>query len=501
MSSVYFTRHQHSKYLHLLNRVSKFVGRTHELNQLQDCYNSPSPRLVVIKGRRRIGKSRLIYFFATRSTHTTGNTFWYFSGLAPDSKMTSQTQRDHFSRQLAAHLNQPACYFTDWFDAFCYLGQHSRPGDIILFDEISWMGDKDPSFIPKLKAWWDQHFHRIMLIFCGSVSTWIEKNILNSTAFFGRVSLTLTLGVLSIAESNDLLRTRGFQASDYDTYKLLCVLGGIPWYLEQIGPGQTADYSITRLCFSKDGLLATEFDRMFHDLFNSKHQQYKALLHRVSNGMTSLATLRDSVPDATRTLSTRMDHLITAGFVQKQVLWSFKTQKPLKQTLYRLSEPYTRFYLKVIEPNRHKLNTDLFKTKQITSLPGYDAHIGLQLEYLLLQNEAQLIQAIGIHPADIIASGPFRQTGTKAGCQIDFLIQTTTRTLFICEFKFKQHELDSLIIAQVQKKINSLKVPRGFAKIPVLFHISDVTAAVATQHYFYRIINIADFLRADCVSV
>ena len=63
---------------------------------------------------------------------------------------------------------------------------------VILFDEISWIGDKDPTFLPKLKAWWDmtlQEYPNLMLILCGSVSTWIEKNIINSTAFFGRISL------------------------------------------------------------------------------------------------------------------------------------------------------------------------------------------------------------------------------------------------------------------------------------------------------------------------
>ncbi|PCH55708.1 MAG: hypothetical protein COC15_04050 [Legionellales bacterium] len=53
---------------------------------------------------------------------------------------------------------------------------------------------KDATFIPKLKAWWDltiQQHSNIILISCGSVSTWIETNIINSTAFFGRISLTI----------------------------------------------------------------------------------------------------------------------------------------------------------------------------------------------------------------------------------------------------------------------------------------------------------------------
>ena len=70
----------------------------------------------------------------------------------------------------------------------------------------------------------------------------------------------------------------GFQGSDYDTYKLLSILGGIPWYLEQITPGQTADDLIKQLCFEKDSLLVLEFDRIFHDLFNGKGASYKKIL-------------------------------------------------------------------------------------------------------------------------------------------------------------------------------------------------------------------------------
>lgn len=91
--------------------------------------------------------------------------------------MDDQSQRDHFARQLATHLKLFPFTFQDWTDAFEYLSSHIKPGDIILFDEISWMGSKDPSFIPKLKAWGDKQQLPIRIVFCGSVSTWIEENI------------------------------------------------------------------------------------------------------------------------------------------------------------------------------------------------------------------------------------------------------------------------------------------------------------------------------------
>jgi hypothetical protein len=277
-------------------------------------------------------------------------------------------------------------------------------------------------------------------------------------------------------------------------------LGGIPWYLEQITPGETVDDLIKQLCFEKDSLLVLEFDRIFHDLFEGKGSSYKKILDSLKDGMKTLAEIRRTTGFAhSGTLSSLMEHLIIAGFVQKQGLWSFKTNKPLKQSLYRISDPYMRFYLKLIEPQRNKIDLNGFQDISIARLPGFEAHIGLQLEQLLLQNRNMLHKSIGINPADIIASGPFRQSKTASiqGCQIDYLIQTATKNLFVCEFKFKRKEIGMDVIHSIEEKINRLKVPRGFATIPVLFHIGGVSNNVATSDYFYRIIDISDFLRDE----
>ena len=471
-----------------------FIGRQQELSRLQALYRKQCPALAVIKGRRRIGKSRLVAEFC--NTHPK-QPFWRFAGLAPQDGLSSQTQRDHFAKQLSLMLKLPLMTFLDWSDAFEHLGLHIRPGDIILFDEISWMGSKDPSFIPKLKAWWDKQTIHTLLVFCGSVSTWIEENILKSTAFFGRIHLSLTLDPLSIPESAEFLRKKGIRISAYDTYKLLSILGGIPWYLEQLDPSMTADENIKQLAFEQDGLLVLEFDRIFHDLFNGKGKTYKKIIDKLKDGMKTLSEIRESIHFSdSGTLSQMMENLIIAGFVEKQSLWSFKTAKPLKQSLYRIADPYMRFYLKMIEPNLPKISAGAFQDLSLQTMPGFETHLGLQLEYLLLQNRSLLLQAIGIHKADIVSDGPYRQTQTKTqrGCQVDYLLQTATKNLFVCEFKFKKREIGSEVVKDVQAKISALKIPKGFASVPVLFHLSGVADFVMTSSYFYRIIDVVDFL-------
>ena len=475
-------------------QLQTFIGRRQELERLKALYKQ-IPSLVVVKGRRRVGKSRLIAEFASKNPQ---NKLWYFAGLAPVEGMTSQTQRDHFASQLALLLKIPPLTFNDWSDAFEHLSLYVKSGDIVVFDEISWMGARDASFIPKLKAWWDKQSIPIFLIFCGSVSLWIEDNILKSTAFFGRINLTITLEPLSIRESAELLQKIGFRGSPYDLYKILSILGGVPWYLEQVMAEETADQNIKRLAFEKDGLLVLEFNRMFYDLFNGKGSTYKKILYALKDGMKTLAEIRQIIDfPHSGTLSTMMEHLITAGFVKKQNLWSFKTIKPLKQSLYRICEPYIRFYLKLIETQHSKIDLGGFKDISLSKLPEFAAHIGLQVEYLLLQNRSLLLKSMGILPSDIVSDGSYRQfkTAIQKGCQIDYLVQTVTKNLFICEFKFKLREIDIDIIEEMQEKMHALKVPKGSAVVPVLFHLGGVAAAVETAGYFYRIIDITDFLQ------
>jgi uncharacterized protein len=141
-----------------------FIGRNEELERLAIQHKKKTPSLAVIKGRRRVGKSRLIHYFASKHEKSR---LWDFAGLAPQEGMNDQNQRDHFAKQLASLLKTPLFTFQDWTDAFEHLGSHLRVGDMVLLDEISWMGSKDPSFIPKLKAWWDKQATPVMLVFCG----------------------------------------------------------------------------------------------------------------------------------------------------------------------------------------------------------------------------------------------------------------------------------------------------------------------------------------------
>jgi hypothetical protein len=97
-----------------------------------------------------------------------------------------------------------------------------------------------------------------------------------------------------------------------------------------------------------------------------------------------------------------------------------------------------------------------------------------------------------------VADNPYLQRPAKnhKGCQIDYLVQTVTNNLFVCEFKFHNRELGCEVIDEMEKKIKSLKVPKGYAVVPVLFHISGVSPALEERRYFYRMIDMQHFLES-----
>ncbi len=103
---------------------------------------------------------------------------------------------------------------------FSLLNERVGKGSVvILFDKITWMGSKYSEFLSKLHAAWEDYYKRnpkLILILCGSVSTWIEKNILSGTGYFGRVSIKLTLEELATNRCNELMTTLGFKGSAYD---------------------------------------------------------------------------------------------------------------------------------------------------------------------------------------------------------------------------------------------------------------------------------------------
>jgi hypothetical protein len=470
-----------------------FLGREGELNRLSRLKRLKKASLVVIKGRRRVGKSTLVQEFAK------GKRFISLSGLPPSPGMGAQRQREEFAGQVCSQLKLPRVDFSTWSDAFRFLGMHIRDQElIVLFDEISWMGGLDPGFLGSLKTWWDQEgcaMQGLVLILCGSISTWIEKNILHSTGFVGRITLVLHVQPLSLPESVLFLRKKGFLGSTYEMLKILSVTGGIPWYLDLIDPKESADQNIYELCFEPASQLINEFQTIFHDLFERKGESYRKILQTLIEGMKTQSQIREMLQkEEGGTLSEQLKNLVAAGFVSEHYQWSLKKGTLGKQKLYRLSDCFLRFQLKYVEPYRDLIAQGSYKKAATGKLPGWDAIMGFQLESLLLMNREFVFQSLGLDPSIVVRDNPYIQvaTGRRRGCQIDYLIQTKMNSLILCEFKFSKNELSSSVLGALKEKADALSAPRGFGKAIALFHIGGVSAKVEESPLLYRIVDLRD---------
>ncbi len=479
---------------------SKFVGREKELQQLQDLWEYNIARFVVIKGRRRIGKSRLIEEFAKKAPNNT--CFISLSGLSPTKNILAQDQKDEFARQLARIFSIPIPYSQDWGDLFCHLAHHTAKGRCIIFlDEISWMGIKDPTFLGKLKTAWDLEFKKnpqLVLILCGSVSYWIEKNILSHTGFIGRIDLVLTLEELSVKDSLLLLGKKAQQLAPYEICKILSVTGGVPRYLESILPKYSAEENIRRLCFTKGGLLFREFVQIFSDLFTTKSTFYLAILECLIQ--TPNATLEEIFTfmkkEKSGVISQYLEELVLAGFISRNYSWSLKNGKTSKLSQFRICDNYIRFYLKYVLPHKSSIEKELFQYRSLSTFPGWDTIMGLQFENLVIQNKQRLYQILKIPPHEIIQEGPYfqRKTSKHPGCQIDYLIQTKYNSFTLCEIRFSSKPIERPVIKEVQNKIQALSLSKATSCRPVLIHINGVEDSLIGEEYFASIVDFSELL-------
>lgn len=473
-----------------------FIGRGSELKQLKDLTSKRSASLVVVQGRRRIGKSRLIQEFGK------GYKFLSFAGLAPAAGSSAQKQKDEFARQLSVNLNYNAIKSSDWADLFSNLARETSKGRVvILFDEISWMAEKSSDFLAKLKNAWDLEFKNnpeLILVLCGSVSSWIDKNILSSTGFVGRLSLILDLKELKLCECNMLLDKLGFCDSMHERFKILSITGGVPRYLEEINPKKLADENIKDLCFRSSGILFREFRDIFSDIFSKRAPIYESICRCLAEGSKELTEIFKAlnIPKSGH-LSGFLSDLIKSGFIRRDYTWDIKSKKESRLSHYRLSDNYLRFYLKYIEPNRGKIEKDHYRDISLSNLPGISSIMGLQFENLVLNNRESVIKQLNISPEDIVLDNPYfqRKQVKGPGCQIDYLVQTKSNILFACEIKFAKDKVQSDVIESMKLKLNHFRVPKNFAVIPVLVYCGEVSDHILEQEYFSHAIDFKELMK------
>lgn len=471
-------------------KKQKFIGRATEMERLNSLLKKKTASFVIIKGRRRIGKSRLIQEFGIQFDNVIS-----LRGIAPVDETIQETELDEFTRQMTQQLNMPNAKYNDWGDVLWALAEKTKKGrTLLVFDEISWMGSKDPHFLSKVKDAWDTYFKNnpeLIFIICGSASAWIEKNIISHAGFVGRLTFSITLKELSLQECRQFWPKN---ISNFEVLTSLCVTGGIPKYLEEIDPNLSAQENINQLCFTEGGLLVDEYRQIFSDIFLRDSNYYTRILAALENGSKDLAQLQKSLSlKSNGRLTEYLWELELAGFIARDYTWKIKSGEDSKLSCYRLKDNYLRFYLKYIDKNMDKINRGSINVNAL----NWHSIMGLQFENLVLANRDSLHKLLGVSKDDIVNANPYFQTAskTKEGCQVDYMIQTRFGTLFVIEIKFTQDKVGYGIIDEVQAKIERIDSPKRFSFRPILIHANGVTNEVKNSSYFSKIIDICELLK------
>ncbi|MBP9726939.1 MAG: ATP-binding protein [Gammaproteobacteria bacterium] len=468
-----------------------FAGRRFELTQLQNLLKKQSASLVVLRGRRRIGKSRLVEEFAKNST------FIQIAGVAPTANTTRESQLDQFLAQLRLYFDPKKEHFATWSEAFHLLAQHGQQGRVvILLDEISWMGSQDDDFLGQLKNAWDHEFSKnsqLILVLCGSVSTWIKNEIINSTLFLGRLAFNLMLQELNLKEAWLFFHTD--YLSSFEKLKILSVTGGVPRYLELVNPSISAEANIKNLLFVPNAPLLYEYDRIFNDIFGKKSGIYRNIIECLVSGAKTQADILDTIKRAkSGDLSFYLEDLIECGFIHRDFTGNIRTEKISNKSKYRLKDNFLRFYLKFVANYVLQIEAGFYEKSDISALPEWNAFLGLQFENLVLNNIKLVMEKLNIDPLSIVFFGPYFQgkTNKAPGCQIDLLLQTRTKILYVCEIKFSKYAVGLEVINQVKEKIKHMTVPKNFSIIPVLIHANGISESLEDTQFFPYILNITD---------
>ena len=338
--------------------MTTFIGREREQAAFRELLAKKNSSLVTCGGRRRIGKSRFI-----RECAKQANAFFEFSGLPPRPGLAKKEQLTAFFEQLARQFKAPPLPLENWATALQLLASQlpSKGTVVVLFDAISWMGIGEPDFAGYIKNAWDGLFsrrNRTVVVLCGSVSSWIEENILNNTGFVGRCCWQFHLGPLELSECQQFWGRAVARISTTEKLRFLAVTGGVPRYLEELGPKKMAEQNIARLCFHPSGMLFNEFVSIFSDIFHRRATSYREIVRALVDGAKGVDEISQQIGrERGGSLSQALLELVRAGFLTKDVSPKVsgglaKSQSsPSRPLRYRLSDNYLRFYLKYVEPH------------------------------------------------------------------------------------------------------------------------------------------------------
>ncbi len=475
-----------------------FYGREDILEDMMSLWGKRVSSLITCRGRRRIGKSTLIAEFARKSSAR----FIRIEGLKPRRKFTNEDELQNFAMFLSLQTDASGETSANWAQAFKALDDQIRDDGrtVVLLDEISWMGHYDPHFPDILKIAWDTMFKkhdRLILVVCGSVSSWIKDNIIDNSAYLGRRSGDFIVGELPFRDCVKFWGPAAENVAPREILDVLSVTGGVPRYLEEINPALSANENIRRMCFTRKSPLREDFDDMFFDVITEQPSFTGQVLRCLADGpqtATEVAT-RLELPKGGNT-SAALDRLVEAGLVARDHGRNPETGRPVRERRYRLMDNYTKFYLKFIEPVKSIIDDGSYAFTSLEQLKGIDGVLGLAFENLVVNHYREILPRLGLSRVLIESAAPFVKRGCPkeraGGCQVDLLIQTAQACCFV-EVK-RRKDIGEEVVEEMKGKLNALSLPRGISIRTALVYDGNLSPTVEAAGYFNALVNVRELL-------
>ncbi len=414
--------------------MENLIGREPEIRILKEALTSHHSELIVMYGRRRVGKTYLIETVYKKEIvfQLTG-----INGAPLEEQLQnfSETITDAFN--LPTELPKPP----NWLKAFRILINHLKPlieesPKVVFIDEFPWLDTPRSGFIRAFDHFWNSWATRqqnLVVVICGSAASWMIQNIVRDKGgLHNRLTRRIRLMPFNLYETEQFLRSKYVNLDRYQIVQLHMATGGIPQYLKTIQSGESAAQIIDRLCFTKDGGLIDEFQNLYRALFDNadKHICIVKALAEKPMGLTRTEILEACDLSSGGGVTKLLEELLESGFITEYIPFD-RTSKDL---IFKLTDEYSLFYLKFIE-NNQSFGTGTWLLKSAS--PSWASWSGLAFENIWLKHIPQVKKGLGI--SAVYTHESIWRYGTKkgeTGAQIDLLVDRQDNCINLCEIKF-----------------------------------------------------------------
>jgi hypothetical protein len=470
------------------------IGRIEEQKILFGKLNSGEAELIAVYGRRRVGKTFLI------RSYCKGKIIFEVTGIH-EASFKDQLQNFSLALQTSMKSKVPLATPENWVKAFHMLDQfintlpRKKPA-VLYFDEFPWIHTQKSGFLQAFEHWWNTSASKkahLKVIICGSAASWmIDQVINNKGGLHNRVTQTIRLLPFTLAETQQYLNSRGIRLNHYQILQLYMAIGGIPHYLKGIQKGESVVQAIDRLCFTKDGPLKGEFKNLYQSLFTNPHHHEAIIrtLAKKGKGLTRNEVIQECRLSSGGTTTKILKELEESGFITPYIPFD-KTEK---DSIYKLSDEYSLFYLRFIEYNK-ATGTGTWLRQSANA--AYIVWSGFAFESLCQKHILQIKRSLRIEGVlTTFSSWRHIPKNGQRGAQIDLLLDRQDKVINLCEMKFAYGEF-TINKTYAEELKNKITVFKSETKSKSVIFPTIITTYGVRRNDHYRDIIQGEVVMAD----